>query len=1000
MTIRSFPHHDGPVQDRLPARTCHALHVTGLLIGFVATSLVLTPTIHADDSFDFLPGLVAKLVTTSGEHVDRVDREVRIDSASLAGDPRLVGKLKTAEWTGYVMSQNPGRYRLAAYAAGKVILKVAGSSVLDANTEQPGWLFTDPMELEFDWHPLEVHYEPADGDAELALYWSGPGFAWEPLGPRQLYHDPEATISDSFRRGAILARALRCQACHQGAAADRNSAANSREAAKVAQADILPAPSLGQLAGNLHSTWLADWLGAAPQERQPDAASTNVETQSGDDHAAVLSDGALSDGDDESAASNLLDAAHSGHRRMPYFALSHHERDALAQFLLEARPGEPDDADSQSRRRSENAGRNDSDASEDAQALRIEQGETLVLSLGCLACHHYDSFGHLGLFGGGDLTWIAEKRPADFFARWLTAPQELNPHHRMPVYELDDDHLQALSTFLATRKRRDSVPEPIPAEPVAQAEVALGKQVFAKYRCAACHEGPGHEREPISSSSVAALTAQSNWNRGCSNADVPASAAPSYALTRDDQEALRIYYSSLSRVDPNSRTTQQPKIAAQPSIAEHGPGVVSLDQRLLENNCTACHGRDESDGLATQLTRLAEQLPQFAEQLPAMSPPSLNSVGDKLRDDTLREVIAGRAPVHRPWLHVRMPRYRFSEEELRQLTEGLVRADRIPEGLPLSRLESPRESSPEPQIDAREIAPHIGARLVTADGFGCLSCHAVGRVRPPQGPLNTLGPNLAMLENRIRRPWFDRWVRNPARIIPRMEMPSVQTAVPGVLDDNLDAQLTAVWTTLNEPNFRPPTPDPVRTLRQSGLAEEGEARAVYVTEVTKVDETTYIKPLVMGLPNRHNLLLDLEENRLAHWWLGDTARQRTLGKTWFWEPGSPDVASLGTRPAEWQLQLEGETLAPARQGQFLDGVRRTAACGRRYRIAASAALCSRGPDDRPAGCAEVSRDSRSAALDTRTARGGTSGRRPIASSSGGLRRSESSERVSRSHPGD
>ena len=43
----------------------------------------------------------------------------------------------------------------------------------------------------------------------------------------------------------------------------------------------------------------------------------------------------------------------------------------------------------------------------------------LVDTIGCLACHRVDKRGSQALFGGGNLSAVANKRPADFFARWL-----------------------------------------------------------------------------------------------------------------------------------------------------------------------------------------------------------------------------------------------------------------------------------------------------------------------------------------------------------------------------------------------------------------------------------------------------------------------------------------------------------------------------------------------------------------------------------------------------
>ena len=66
----------------------------------------------------------------------------------------------------------------------------------------------------------------------------------------------------------------------------------------------------------------------------------------------------------------------------------------------------------------------------------------------------------------------------------------------------------------------------------------------------------------------------------------------------------------------------------------------------------------------------------------------------------------------------------------------------------------------------------------------------------PHGEKNTLrSPTTATglsVEDRVRKEWYDRFVRNPARIVPRMEMPSVQIPVRGVLGSKLDDQLSAL----------------------------------------------------------------------------------------------------------------------------------------------------------------------------------------------------------------
>ena len=185
--------------------------------------------------------------------------------------------------------------------------------------------------------------------------------------------------------------------------------------------------------------------------------------------------------------------------------------------------------------------------------------------------------------------------------------------------------------------------------------------------------------------------------------------------------------------------------------------------------------------------------------------------------------------------------------------------------------------------------------------------------------LNARGSSLSQVGRRVRREWFDRWVRNPARIVPKMEMPAVQQSIRGVLAGDLDAQLTAVWRVLNREEFTPPSPSALRVVRRANLPELAEPAAV-LTDVIEVDAQPFVKPLVVGLDNRHNVLVDLATGRLAAWWIGDAARQNTRGKSWYWESGVPQLLAVDNSdelPADLSLVLGDETLSPRLAGQFV-----------------------------------------------------------------------------------
>ena len=295
----------------------------------------------------------------------------------------------------------------------------------------------------------------------------------------------------------------------------------------------------------------------------------------------------------------------------------------------------------------------------------------------------------------------------------------------------------------------------------------------------------------------------------------------------------------------------------------------------------------------------------FRDILPAAVPPSLNGIGDKYEANQIEGVIDRTTKDRRSWLKVRMPKYRLSEDELKEISHRLVSEDRVP---------NRKQRIDEKRSRQRVIAN--GARLVTADGFGCISCHRIGDSAPNKAPVHLLGPDLSQLGRRVRRSWFDRWIHNPGRMVPRVEMPSIQRPVQGILGDQLDRQIDALWDVLSLPGFNPPEPDPVRIVRHSGDQVEP---AEVLTDVTHANGYVLVKPFVIGLWNRHNILFDFDAARLRAWSIGDTARQRTKGKTWFWRWSGTDLWSSPQidLPSEFSLRKGEQQLSPIPSGQFL-----------------------------------------------------------------------------------
>src|SRR5699024_4548791 len=92
-------------------------------------------------------------------------------------------------------------------------------------------------------------FRAAGPAAQIGLFWSGPKFQLEPIPPRLLSHAAGPETHKEFDDGRLLARALRCAACHDLPDAQ----------------PILPAPALSRISGNLDHEWLKTWVGGKPE---------------------------------------------------------------------------------------------------------------------------------------------------------------------------------------------------------------------------------------------------------------------------------------------------------------------------------------------------------------------------------------------------------------------------------------------------------------------------------------------------------------------------------------------------------------------------------------------------------------------------------------------------------------------------------------------------------------------------------------------------------------
>lgn len=794
-------------------------------------------------------------------------------------DGRLPGQPFGVIWEGTLNVAEPGKYQFYFFGIGRFRFRLAEMELFEVDSSQLGWHTSREIDLPRGASQIRAEYSSSESQGAVGLYWSSNLFQLEPIESQWFSHSsnhPKNAQTDS----QLLVRALRCQACHDFVEPDQQLKLPSNQ-------KPIRGPSLVRAKDNLRSDWLVEHLSAKPDSVP--AESTKQSPAHGD----------------------------NARRMMPYFNLSKSDAQAIAAALMgsssESKPAvnwSTELAALEKKRKSKEPPiRTQAD---------VDSGEAAFVSLGCIACH---SAGELGkvedfsflefAFSGGDLQHTIRKRTSAAIARWLDDPSLVNSAHRMPRFDLSLHQRLDLHAWLTQLHPSDETSrndQPMQVQPPSDEQIKRGVGLIRTQRCGACHELP----ESLASSiEKIAVRSTADWMRSCLSEGKQQQ--PRYVLPSRDVTALQNYLSG-----------NDLPVAAD-----------DAGQIMAEHNCLSCHRRASSVGVSKHFATLAEDFPDLASRIPGMTPPALNAVGDKLHREAIELALGSKPERLREWLDIRMPQFDLSKDEISTLSNYFISHDRIPLGAP--RVNGSTEVGT--SVPAKDAVLHDQAywlaagRLVTPEGFSCQSCHQIGDSRPAGISLNAHGTDLTMVGRRVREDWFYRWVKNPTRIVPRMEMPAIQTAVTGVLGNSLDQQLHSLWLTLNKPDFRPPKPNPVRILR--GYNDGQPEFTQVLTDVIEVP-AVITRPLVIGFPNRNNWLIDLENGSLRGWWLGDLARLHTRGKSWYWEPGAEPLVKcdyleawyvedkdLGllqpTAPEDQQFAFELDQLQHTAQGIVFKG---------------------------------------------------------------------------------
>ncbi len=347
---------------------------------------------------------------------------------------------------------------------------------------------------------------------------------------------------------------------------------------------------------------------------------------------------------------------------------------------------------------------------------------------------------------------------------------------------------------------------------------ARGREQFSKLGCANCHNDLQVPLKPAPS------FAQLNASRGCLSEAT--GSWPHFDLSAQQRALIR-------EALPHA---EEPQLNNSQQIAK----------TLATFNCIACHERAGLGGIAPERNALFTG-PQGALGDQGRLPPPLTQVGAKLKPEWIKEVLLHRKR-QREYLDTSMPQ--FGEANVGHLVELFGKVDQL-------------ESVSLPKIANIEESKNAGYEMVGASGLSCIACHEFNGQK--SGDVGAL--DIAHVTERLKRNWFELYMRQPSRFHPTVIMPSYwpngQSTRPNVLGGDTAQQIQALWAYLE---------DGVRAKKPAGLSRQSnELRVGDMTEICRGRGPAGYRGIAVGYLERINLAFDSEEMALRQLWKGEFA---------------------------------------------------------------------------------------------------------------------------------
>lgn len=292
---------------------------------------------------------------------------------------------------------------------------------------------------------------------------------------------------------------------------------------------------------------------------------------------------------------------------------------------------------------------------------------------------------------------------------------------------------------------------------------------------------------------------------------------------------------------------------------------------LLAFNCYACHERKRRGGPSAMDAAFVGQDQTIGDE--GRHPPHLNGVGAKLRPEWLKQVLQQGTKV-RPYVFTRMPVF---GPDAMALVDYFLKMD---------------VAAPETPLAKDKDLIKAGRQLTGTKGMSCVSCHQFQGHKSQGIP----GMDLVVMGTRLRKDWFERYLREPSSLRPGTRMPTFwpdgKSVRKDILDGDTAKQIDALWLYLGEGGK---AQIPIGIGPQPILLSATEEPVIYRNFIQGAGP----RAIGVGYPEHVNLAWDANQMTPKLLWQGDfidAARHWVDRGAGFQGPAGDNVLALPDGP--------------------------------------------------------------------------------------------------------